>query len=491
MRGPPKDERNDARKGALRDPLLDSVKNMRRDPAKDPPRDPAKDTPRDPAKDTPRDPAKDTPRDPAKDPLTGIAELVCRETGIAVPTARQPALRAAVGRAAGGLDPGTFLRAASDPVLGRDLVQRLIDEVTTQETAFVRDRGQLDTIPWQGLRRSALAAGSASIRVWSAGCATGEEAYTLALLADEALGSEPAPVDVLGTDISGSALATAAVGRYRERAVRSLRAPERDRYLDQQRDGGYLVGERLRGLVRFRRHNLTGDTLPPPGEAGFDLVACRNVLIYFEQPLAGAVIAALERSLRPGGVLMLGAADALRRTPRPARTAAGLAGTARAGTAPAGTAPAGTARRGTGPLRRPLGRHPARSREQRLTAALNAADNSDRGEALAQVASLIAANPLDADAHFVQGLVALAAGEPGAATAALRRALYIDDRFALAAFTLGRAYDALGDEPAARRAYQRVLRTLDPADHRHDLILQQVDIGDVLAACHRWLGGRP
>ena len=421
-----------------------------------------------------------------KDPLTEIAELVCRETGIAVPAARQPALRVAVGRAAAGLDTGTFLRVLSDPARGSDLMERLIDEVTTQETAFARDRGQLDTIPWQGLLRSALAAGSATVRVWSAGCATGEEPYTLALLADEALGPAQVPVDVLGTDISGAALAAAVAGRYRERAVRSLRAPERDRYLGQQPDGSYLVGERLRRLVRFRRHNLTRDPLPPLGEAGFDLVTCRNVLIYFEQPLARAVIDSLERSLRPGGVLMLGAADVLRRLSPRAGAAAGLSGTVRAG-----SSRAGASRAGTGPLRRPLGRHPARSREQRLAAALDAADNSDREEALAQVASLLAENPLDADAHFVHGLVTLAAGEPARATAALRRALYIDTGFALAAFTLGRAYDALGDEAAARRAYQRVLRTLDAADHRHDLILQQVDIGDIVAACHVRLSGRP
>jgi chemotaxis protein methyltransferase CheR len=484
-------------KNPLRDMLNDAVKDAPPSPAKETPRDPVRDPLRDSAKDALGDPGADPPRDP----LTEIAELVRRKTGIAVPAARQPALRAAVGRVAAGLDTGTFLRVLSDPARGRDLVERLIDEVTTQETAFVRDRGQLDTIPWQGLQRSALAAGSATIRVWSAGCATGEEPYTLALLADEALGPSRAPADVLGTDISGAALAAAAVGRYGGRAVRSLPAPERDRYLRQQPDGSYLVGERLRGLVRFRRHNLARDPHPPPGEAGFDLIVCRNVLIYFEQPLASAVIDALERSLRPGGVLMLGAADALRRASVLARPAAGLSGTTRTGTTRTGTTRTGTTRTGTtrtgttgtatGLLRKPLGRHPAHSRDQRLAAALNAADNSDRGEALAQVASLIADNPLDADAHFVQGLVTLAAGEPATAADALRRALYIDTRFALAAFTLGRAYDALGDEAAARRAYQRVLRTLDPADHRHDLILQQVDIGDVLAACHVRLGGRP
>ena len=104
---------------------------------------------------------------------------------------------------------------------------------------------------------------------------------------------------------------------------------------------------------------------------------------------------------------------------------------------------------------------------------------------------MLAGNPLDADAHFVQGLVWLAAGESAKAVAALRRALYTDATFALAAFTLGRCYDALGDISAARRAYEQALRTLDPDDHRHEMMLQQVDIGDIASACRARLAGRP
>jgi chemotaxis methyl-accepting protein methylase len=165
--------------------------------------------------------------------LERIAEFVRRETGIVLPPARETAILAAVARAAPGLDPGAFLRAASDPAGGRGLVDRLIDEVTVQETTFLRDRYQLNAIGWHSLLQAARAAGSGTIRVWSVGCASGEEAYTLALLAAEA----PWPVDVLGTDISGAALAAAAAGRYRERAVRALEPPLRSRYLDLQADG--------------------------------------------------------------------------------------------------------------------------------------------------------------------------------------------------------------------------------------------------------------
>jgi chemotaxis protein methyltransferase CheR len=408
--------------------------------------------------------------------LTDITELVRRETGIVLPATRETAILAAVNRAAPGLDPAVFVRAAANPEGGRGLVDRLIDEVTVQETTFVRDRDQLDTIAWRSLLDDARAAGSGTIRVWSAACASGEEVYTLALLASEAFAPAPIPVDVLGTDISGAALAAAEAGRYRERAVRSLEASLCGRYLDRQADGTYLVGTALRRLVRFRRHNLANDPIPPLGEDGFDLIMCRNVLIYFEQPLVRRVIESLERSLRPGGEIILGAADALQRT---------------MALPPALARSPGAARSGIRPFRRPLGRRPTRSREQRLAAALDAADRGDREDALAEVAALLAGNPLDADAHFVHGLVTLQAGEPATAAGSLRRALYADARFALAAFTLGRAYDALGDAPAARRAYERVLRTLDPEDHRHELILQQVDVGDIAAACRMRLTGRP
>ena len=406
--------------------------------------------------------------------VAGIAELVRREAGIVLPVTRETAILAAVNRAAPGLGPDAFLRAASDPARRRALVERLIDEVTVQETAFVRDRAQFDSIPWSRLLHAAHAAGSEVIRVWSAGCATGEEAYTLALLAAEAFAPAPPPVDVLGTDISGAAVAAATIGRYHERSVRALDPALRRRYLDRQDDGSCVVGGQLRRLVRLARHNLARDQIPPLGEPGFELIACRNVLIYIDPPLGRQVIESLERALRPDGLLLLGPADALRRAPGP----------------PLPVQPAGLALAPKRPLRRPLGTEASLSREQRLAAALAAADQGDHDAALAHVASLLAASPLDSDAHYIDGLVTLGAGWPARAAAALRRALYADASFGLAAFTLGRAYAELGDNQAARRAYEQALRTLDPEDDRHRRMLQQVDIGDIAAACRAWLSGR-
>jgi chemotaxis protein methyltransferase CheR len=411
--------------------------------------------------------------------LAEIAELVRRETGIVLPAGRESAILAAVQRAGPGLDPGAFVRAAADPHGDRGLLSRLIDEVTVQETAFVRDRRQLDAIAWHSLRQTAGAAGSPTIRAWSAGCASGEEAYTLALLAAEAFAPAQPPVDVLGTDISGAALAAAAAGRYGERAVRGLEPPLRQHYFGRQADGSYQVGERLRGLVRLRRHNLARDPIPPPGEPGFDLITCRNVLIYLEERTVSQVIESLQRSLRPDGMLMLGAADALQRTA--AQPAAPSLRAAATTLTPERLPPQ--------PLRKPLRSDLPLTREQRLAAALDAADQGDRYGALASVASMLADDPLDADAHFIDGLVTLQAGRPAEAAAALRRALYADASFGLAAFTLGRAYDGLGDTLAARRSYEVALRTLDPEDDRHGQMLQQVDLGDIAAACRARLAG--
>jgi len=424
--------------------------------------------------------------------LTALAALIHRTTGMMVPPSRETALRLAVGRAAPGLEPEDYLLATKDPVYGPGLVDRLIDEVTVHETSFARDMPQLGTIDWRALHRAARGVGADVIRVWSAGCATGEEAYTLALLAISAFAPGTPPVDILGTDISGAVIAAAETGCYRPRAVRALDPQLRNRHLERQVDGTYQVSGRLRSLARFGRHNLIHDPFPPPGEARFDLILCRNVLIYFEPALARQVTELLKSSLRPGGMVMLGAADVLQVSPArtgeprphqpgPARPGADRPAAGRPAPGPAAEPPRQAMRvLPRGPL--PTGQR-ILTRDQRLTATLTAAASGDRSGALEHAASLVEAHPLDADAHFLHGLVALEAGDAAKARDALRQALCADPGFCIAAFTLGRAYDALGDGTAARRAYLQALRNLDLADRRHEPLLQQVDLADIAAAC--------
>jgi chemotaxis methyl-accepting protein methylase len=371
--------------------------------------------------------------------LTEIAALVHRETGIRITPRQHPFLRAALDRIGAGSDLEAFLRRVEDPGQRRQLVARLVEEVTVKETSYLRDRAQLERIDWRLLLDNARARGADRARVWTAPCATGEEAYSLALLACEAFAPEPAPVTILATDIAAEAILRARRGMYGVRSVRGLDAALRARYFREER-AGLVVGEELRGLVTFAQHNLVSDPFPPLGEAPFDLVLCRNVLIYFDGDTIRRVLQSFDRALAPSGSLVLGAADAL------------CATASRLGEPAAPPPPA--APRPRRELRRPLGRLPAPAPAQARE---------------------------DAATHFERGLEELERENPTAAVASLRRALYLEPEFGLAAFKLGRAHEALGDAQAARRAYEQALRTLAPSE-RHDPLLGQVDIEDVAAA---------
>jgi chemotaxis protein methyltransferase CheR len=323
-------------------------------------------------------------------------------------------------------------------------VARLIDEVTINETYFFRERSPLDEISWHGLVENARSNGAAKARVWCAACASGEEAYTLAIMALEAFAPGPPPVEILATDIATDVLAQAWEGRYRERAVRHVDDAVRARYFVDDGDR-IAVGELPRRLIEFERHNLIRDTMPPLGLEPFDLVVCRNVLIYFDSETVGTVLDGLSGSVRHGGSLILGSADALCAT---ARRLTLLEAPPPPPVHDAVPAPAPVI-----PLRQPLGRP---------------AEPGASGDA--------------ADEAYVTGLAALETRDPVTAIASLRRAVYLDPSFGLAAFALGRAHDLAGDMTAARRAYGQALRML-PEEGQADRLVGQVDVADVALAC--------
>lgn len=417
--------------------------------------------------------------------MVRLAELLHRETGIVIGETQWPALAAAVGRVTPGLDAKGFLAQMERELGPGPALTRLIEEMTVKETYFMREPRELCELDWSALLARARGRGSDVVRVWVSACATGEEAYTFAMLASEALGSRP-PVSILATDISTAALERARAARYSGRSLRNVPAELSGRYFIG--DGPVAtVKESLREIVRFRTHNIVRDPAPPAGEVPFDVVACRNVLIYFDGPTIERVIASLESALHPDGCLILGVAD------RVSSTAARAAGVAAAGP-PVDR----RARRRT--LRRPLGREPAgdgvaqpraptprRRTEDRIEDALTAANRGELEAALATIGQLLVRDPLNSDAYLVRGLAELGLGEPRAAMSSLRRALYLDPSFGVAAFQLGRAHELLGDLEAARLAYRRALRTLNPYEDRHDILLEQVDIVDIAAAARERL----
>ncbi len=434
--------------------------------------------------------------------LVEVASMIQRESGIELKPSQFPSLQAAIAR----VDPGLTAESLLDQAISSQTIERLIDEVTIRETFFFRHPSELDAIDWPCVLQSARARGSELIRIWVAGCASGEEAYTIAILASEAFASASPPVRVLATDIAPTALQQAIAGRYGERAVRNLPGGMRERYFSST-GAVSTVGERLRGLVEFRRHNLVRDPMPPTGEQRFDVILCRNVLIYFDRPTVEHVLERLEGALAPAGLLLLGAADRLSGQSLPVPR--GQPGGAAARLCSAREPHRGALRRSPGrdkaSVKRPHStpaRHPQQAsreqgpREQPLAEqtstrprptsgdAMKAADGGKLDLAVQIAQDVLAEDPLDSQAHYIRGVAELARQDARAALEPLRRALYIDPNFSLAAFKLACAHDALGELGPARRAYERTQRTLDHCATEQTTRADQLDLLDMATACH-------
>ncbi len=198
--------------------------------------------------------------------------------------------------------PAAILRAGARAVDG------LVQAVLTLETSFFRD-GR----PFRALREvlvpELVRQGPAPypLRIWSAGCSTGQEPYSIVMCLGDLLDRGRIRLDLLATDLSPLALHRAREGVYEPWELdRGLDGEARARYFDRLGHGRARIRPEVRRWVRFRRHNLV--TAPPP-ERGFDVVFCRNVGIYFGPETLGRLHRNLAAALRPGGVLVLGAGE--------------------------------------------------------------------------------------------------------------------------------------------------------------------------------------
>ena len=194
----------------------------------------------------------------------------------------------------------------------------LTETMTVIYTWFFRDPGQFYVI--EQLIRNFTP--ERTMGIWVAGCATGEEAYSVALVAAE-LGRR---VEILGTDLNRSALQHAKDGRYTSASLDPVDATLRRRFIGEL-SGDYLVPEAVRANVKFQLGNLIGTAPRAPHGQGWDLVICRNVLIYFGQQQARRSLETLADCLAPGGTLILGASEAILDRPTSLQVA-GIAGRA-------------------------------------------------------------------------------------------------------------------------------------------------------------------
>jgi len=204
---------------------------------------------------------------------------------------------------------------ASDP--GAATWRNFVEALLVHETYFFRHPDQLRLLADVVLPRliqDRVEAGSRELRIWCAGCASGEEVYTLALLTQAALATSAHAwsVTILGTDLSAHSLAQARAGVYTVVAgLNSFRdVPPFARHhftaILTAAATTWSASAELRRLTRFAQHNLA---LDPPPLRDVDLVVCRNTLIYFDEAHARSAVASLEAALRPAGALLLGPAE--------------------------------------------------------------------------------------------------------------------------------------------------------------------------------------
>ncbi|MGD0153876.1 MAG: protein-glutamate O-methyltransferase CheR [Thermacetogeniaceae bacterium] len=192
----------------------------------------------------------------------------------------------------------------------------LIDKISTNHTFFFRESDHFDVLTTAILPEifNKQPGMGQSLRLWSAGCSSGEEPYSLAMAISESLGQKNNNLDlgILATDISVTALESASRGVYSEAQVSQVPLLFRKRYFTLTPDGNWAVKENLKKAILFRRLNLMRQVYPFKGK--FQLIFCRNVMIYFDAPTRNALLGRFYNYLEPNGYLFVGHSESLDRS---------------------------------------------------------------------------------------------------------------------------------------------------------------------------------
>jgi len=356
--------------------------------------------------------------------------------------------------------------------------QALMNAITVTYTWFFRDAPQLSAI--MQLLRNTPAHGS-PLQVWVAGCATGEDAYSIAIASQEL----DRPVEVLGTDLNSRALERARSGRYGSFALRDL-PPRFKHHFSRLAADDWQLEASMRKAVRFETRNLVGPPAQPATGTTWDLILCRNVLIYFVREQAHAVFETLARSLRPSGHLMVGSSEIVFSLPpelEPVYVGERLAFRRVSARQPSSSAqvklrsliPSASREAWLGPLpalpsnaaevAQPddrISEQPALAGEQQALRALLERGHALLGrgalvEALESYRAAVALEPSDSEARTHAGVTYYLEGEIDSALRELRAALLLDSESWVATFYLALCYETVGRVDAAAREYRRVI----------------------------------
>ncbi len=247
-----------------------------------------------------------------------LSKLIEANMGLHFPRERWPDIERAMVKAApefGFEDPESCAQWLLSIPLEEFHVEKLAEHLTVRESHFFRDSKLFQVLEGRILPEiieSRRKAGK-RLRIWSAGCATGEEPFTIAVTLTRALPDiDGWRVDILGTDINTSSLEKAGRGVYTEWSFRGIPEWVKETYFTRTPEGHYEIVPRIKRLVRFSRHNLATDEYPPASEVpgDVDLIFCRNVIMYFAPDRMQSVVGNLSACLAGDGWLAVAAVEA-------------------------------------------------------------------------------------------------------------------------------------------------------------------------------------
>lgn len=415
------------------------------------------------------------------DLLQAFSERIAAQMGLSFPRERWPELLRGMdtlARDSGLPSAQACMQQWLAAPVQRTQIERLARYLSVGETYFFREPSAFEVLEQHVLPPliAARRAGGKCLRLWSAGCCTGEEAYTLAILLARLIPDlQDWDVTILGTDINPSFLMRAQQGVYRDWSFRGVPSWIKQRYFDHLGQGRHAVRAELKRIVKFEYFNLAEQDGLMPCQVPMDLVLCRHVLMYFDAVKAQQALQVLRRALADDGWLLTSAAEAAplpyegfaavrfegallhrRHADRPAPVLAGASTASR--TVP--EVPPSTREQRAHAWQR--GAAGAEGASAPAALARLHADQGRLDEALHWCEIAIAVDRTDAALHYLHALISEERGQLEGAKAALRRAVYLDPGFVLARFALGRLCERQGDARGAGRHFAQALRLLGP-----------------------------
>ena len=431
-----------------------------------------------------------------------LCRMITERTGIVLYDHQMQSLRETVAEACERFGYGSaedYQRALQEKTSLSPELEFLVGRITVAESYFFRDAAQMallrERLLPELLARKRLA-GDYSLRVWSAGCSSGQEIYSVAILLHELLPDiGDWTLHLLATDINTDVLAAAISGRYRQWSFRATPEPIVNKYFARSGDE-HELDERIRKRVRFAYLNLAEDAFPSllTETYAMDLVLCRNVFIYLDPGAAQRIMHRFAECVIADGVLLLGASDHVD-SPTAALECVQAGETSylrRLSSAPA-VAPSVSPNLPARAVADPQGleRVVKLLRAERWRDALIASEQAinelgasaglmqTKAKALANLGNLAAAlqaceqslalDPTDKHTYLIQGIVLMEHEKPREAEAALRKAVYLDYAFAEAHHQLGLLQLRLGRRDEGRRSLANALALAERGDPNREI----------------------